>query len=138
MVLVFMRFTLLAECAGIGIEAAEYPQNVLILHAKLSQLCAQRGGIGRFFRAIAAITATIVGWADGAAPGVRDGAQTWDTSCNHHTNGATQLALYTDAVRRCVRLALVQVGADDLQQLMFVNGAAAQLEVHKDVVRDWC
>src|SRR5713101_9050577 len=98
MVLVFMRFALLTKLLGIGVEVPKHSQDVLILHAELTQLCAQRGGIGRFFRAIAAIAATIVGWADGAAPGVRDGAQTWDTSCNHHTNGATQLALYTDAV----------------------------------------
>src|SRR5258708_1985832 len=114
MVLVFMRFTLLAEGAGISVEAPECPQNVVIVHAELTQLCAQRSGIGCFFWAIAAIAATIIGWADGAAPGVSDGAETWDTPCNHHADGPAQLALYTDTVRGCVRLALVQVGADDL------------------------
>src|SRR6266699_975987 len=136
MVLVFMRFTLLAEFAGIGVETPEHPQNILVIHAKLTHLCAQRGGIGRFFRAIAAIAATRIGWADGAAPGVGDRTKAWDAPRDHHTDGAAQLALYTDAVRRRVRLALVQVGADDLEQLAFVNGAAAQLEVNKHVVGD--
>src|SRR6266849_2107278 len=114
MVLVFMRFTLLAECAGIGVEAPERPQNVPVVHAELTQLCAQRGGIRRFFRTVAAIAATRIGRTDGAAPGVRDGAKAWDAPRDHHADSPAQLALYTDAVRWRVRLALVQVGTDDL------------------------
>src|SRR6266487_2377660 len=114
MVLVFMRFTLLTEFSGIGVEAAERPQNILLVHAELTQLCTQRGGIGRFFRAVAAIAATRIGRADGAAPGMGDRAKAWDTTRDHHADGTAQLALDTDAVRRCIRLALVQVGADDL------------------------
>src|SRR5262245_53168907 len=107
MVLVFMRFTLLTKLFGRGVEAAEHPQNVLIFHAELSQLRAQRGSIGCFLWTITAIAATIIGRADGTTPSMRDGAQTWDTACDHYTDGAAKLALHTDAVRWCVRLALM-------------------------------
>src|SRR5215472_15156262 len=121
MVLVLMRFTLLTKLLRIGVEAAKRPQNVLVVHAELSQLCAQRGSIGCFFWAVAAIAAARISWADGAAPCVGHRAKAWHTPRDHHTDGAAQLALYTDAVRRRIRLALVQISADDLEQLLFVN-----------------
>ena len=48
---------------------------------------------------------------------------------DHHADVAAALALDADAVAGDLRLALVEVGADDLQQLALVGRAAVELEV---------
>src|SRR5208283_1808854 len=54
----------------------------------------------------------------------------------HHADRAALFALQADAVWRGVRLASIQKSAEDLDQLIFVDGAAPQLEINKHVVRD--
>jgi hypothetical protein len=55
---------------------------------------------------------------------------------DHHAHVAAALALHADAVARDRRAALVEVGADDLQQLALVGRTAIELEIDRDVIGD--
>ena len=110
----FMRFALPAERVGVGVEAAEGAQETLFAHSEFAaHPRTERAGVRSFHRTIAAVAAAVVGGADRAAAGVSDRPQAWRAVRDHHADRAAQFALDADAVRRSVRLAVVEKGADD-------------------------
>src|SRR5579885_385492 len=132
----FMRLALLPKWPGIGIEGPIGAQQILLGHSKLLPARAQRNGIGRLFRPITAITATVVGRADRATARVRNRTKTRNALRNHHANRAAQFTLHTHAVRRDSGLGLVQVGADHLEQLVLVDRAAVQFKIDRHMSGD--
>ena len=54
----------------------------------------------------------------------------------HHANGSAPLAFHAYAVGQNVRSAIAQERADDLDELMLVYRAAAQLEIDAHVLGD--
>src|SRR5579864_5329284 len=82
----------LSEWPGSGVETAEHTDYLLLARAEVLPLVAQRGRIGRFFGAKAAVAAARVGRADRAAARMRDGAEAGDVLCNHHAHRPAQLA----------------------------------------------
>src|ERR1700693_2488955 len=98
MVLLFMSFTLLAKCLGIGIESTERAHQILLASAKLAPAGAQRDGIRRLFRTEAAVAAARIGRADSTASSVGYRSQARYTPRHHHTDGAALFALHTDTM----------------------------------------
>src|SRR5579863_1516122 len=129
-----MALTLLAKRRCVGVEAAKDAHDILAGRAQLLPALAQRGGVGCLFGAVAAVAASPIRGADGAAPGMRHRTEAGRSPRHHHADGAAQLALHAHTVRRRIWLAPVQVGADDFYELAFIDGTAAQLKVNRDVV----
>ena len=55
---------------------------------------------------------------------------------DHHADEAATLAVEADTVRRRVWLSSVEKGADDLDELLLIDRAAAQLEIDANVIGD--
>src|SRR5947209_13367482 len=125
-----MGFALLTECLGKRVETAKRAHDVRIFYAELTPSGTQCNRIRGLFWSIATVAATMIGRTNSSATSMSDRAKTWSTMCHHHTDSSLQLALDADAVRWRVRLATMQIGTDDLDELMFVDGAAIQLEVN--------
>ena len=88
---------------------------------------------GRLHRPEAAVAAAVVGGAERAAAGVGDRTEAGGAVGDHDADVAAPLALDADAVRGDRRAAVLQEGADHLEQLALVDRAALQLEVDRDV-----
>jgi len=129
-----MSFTGLGEGGVRGVEGSEYPVHFGVRHAELAELVRQGGDVRGGYRAEAAVAAAAEGGADGAAAGLGDRSQAGDAAGHHDARGAAQLAVVADAVPGDPRLAARQQRGDQLEQLAFVDRAAAQLEVDRDVV----
>src|SRR5579884_873608 len=82
------------------------------------------------------VEAAVVCGADGATAGVRYRSKTRRSVGHHHADGPSQFALNANAVRRRVGLATVQKGADDFQKLAFIDWAAAQFKIDRNVFAD--
>src|SRR5208337_4402825 len=135
MVLLFMGFALPAELRGVGVEFTEGLHQTRFGDPKtLTEPGSQGGGVGRLLGAIAAVAAPVVGGAQGPAAAVGYRPQTWSAQ-DHDADVAPSLALQADAVGRQPRGAAAEIGADHLQELSFVDGAAVDLVVHLDMGR---
>src|SRR5262249_39551579 len=130
---VFMRFALLAECRGPCVEGTVDLYQVQFPNAQAAEPLAQRNRVRRLLRPVATVTAAIVCRAKRAAAGVSDRAETRRAVRDHHAHVSAQLAFEADAVRRRVRLALVEEGADDFDELALVDRASLQLEIDFNV-----
>src|SRR5579883_2953524 len=123
-----MGLTLVSEGRRIGVEATEHPYDAVLRHAEMAPPRAQLRSVGRLLGPETAVAAPVVGRADGAASRVRHGPEARRPVRDHDADGSTPLAFHADAVRRRVRRAPVEKGADDLKELMLVDGAAVQIE----------
>ena len=56
--------------------------------------------------------------------------------CHHHTNGTVPFALHTDAVRRNVGFAMIEIRAHHFHQQIFIDRASAELEIDEDMIGD--
>src|SRR5215470_17888233 len=93
-----MRFGLLTERGGVGVERAEHPGQVGMVYAQPLPPGRQRGGVGCLHRPEAAVASACVGRAQRAAPGVRHGAKAGRAVCDHHAGDPGPLALDAYAV----------------------------------------
>src|SRR5262245_8207422 len=133
-----MRFTLPAEGRGPCVEVAVDLYQVQLPDTHAAEPRAQRNRVRRLLRPVAAVTAAIICWAKRAAAGVSHGAETGRAVRDQHAHVSAQLAFHADAVGRRVRLALIEEGADYLDELALVDRASLQLEIHFDVRRNRC
>src|SRR5581483_5593509 len=129
-----MGLTLLSECLAVSVEAPEGSHDVLLPDAKLRPRRTEGCGVGRFFGTEAAVAATMIGRAERAAAGVRHGAKTGRSVRHHDAGRPASLALSAYTVRGRIRFAPIQVCAENLDKLVLIDRAAAQLEIHEDVV----
>src|SRR5271167_63812 len=136
MVLLFMRLALFAERLSVGVEPSEDAHQVAIAHTHFLPPRAECRSVGRFFRPETSVAAARVRRAERAATHLGHRAEARRAMRYHHADRAALFALHADAVWRGVRLASIQKSAEDLDQLIFVDGAAPQLEINKHVVRD--
>ena len=118
------------------VEGAVEADEVDLLGAQPPEPAGQRGGVGRLHRPVAAVAAAVVGGAERPAAGVGDRSEAGRAVGDHDAHVAAALALDAHAARRDGRPALVEEGADHLEELALVDRAAVQLEVHVHVVRD--
>src|SRR5262245_26799356 len=133
-----MRFTLPAEGRGPCVEVAVDLYQVQLPDAQAAEPRAQRNSVRRLLRPVAAVTAAIICRAKRAAAGVSHRPETGRPVRDQHADVSAQLAFHADAVRRSVRLALVEEGADYFDELALVDRASLQLEIHFDVRRNRC
>src|SRR5512132_1078391 len=131
-----MAFALPPERLGVGVEGAEGALDLLVVHAEALQPAGERAGVRGLLGAEAAVAAAVVGGAQRAAAGVGDRPQAGRAVGDHHADVAGQLALHADAVPGHPWPAPLQERGDHLEELAAVDGAAAQLEVDRDVVAD--
>ena len=87
-------------------------------------------------RAEAGVTATIKSRAKGTTSCLRDRPQAGYAMCHSNAYGTTQLAFHADAVRRQTRLTARHQCANDLNQLMPIDGAPAEFIFDFDMVSD--
>src|SRR5919198_4163454 len=118
------------ERSRAGVERAVEAHDVALRQAVPRQPGAQRTGVGLLHRAEAAVAAAVVARAQRPTAGVRHRAHARRAVGDHDADVAAPLALHADAVRGDLRLALVEVGADDLQELALVGRAAVEFEVN--------
>src|SRR5712692_9489533 len=120
-----MRVSFLAECFGVGVEGAEHPPQVPIIHAQSLPLFAESARVRRFHWPEAAVTAALIGRADRAAARLRHRAEAGYSFGDHHARRAPPLAFQADAVFRRIGSPVIQQRADDLDKLVLVDRAAA-------------
>src|SRR5436309_14342682 len=97
----FMSFAFFAKGISICVEAAEGTHDVRLAHTEPAIEPSGEGcGVRCLLRAVAAVSAPVVGRAYRAAARVRDWSKTWRSMGYHYANGPTQLALDAYAVRR--------------------------------------
>ena len=129
--------TRLLEGFQVSVEEAEHAFHFA---GTVAQLCgeptAQRGDVRLLHRSETAVTGAAAGRTQRAAAGLRDRAQTGLAAADQHARHAPPLALDAQAVRGDVRLPAGQQRRNQLQQLVLVHRAAAQLEVDEHVGRD--
>src|SRR6266540_3203355 len=128
------RLALGAERRRAGVEGAVQSHDVALGQPVTRHPRRERPRVGLLHWAEAAVAAAVVARAQRAAAGVGHRAQARRAVGDHHADVAAALALDADTVAGDLRLALVEVGADDLQQLALVGRAAVELEVDRDVV----
>src|SRR5262249_31090537 len=134
--LVFMRFTLPSKRFGVSIETAEGPHQVWFSDTEANPTGGERPRVRRLHRAEAPVATPVISGAEGTATGVGHGPQAGRAARHHHTHRPMPLALDADAVCGSVRFAPIQEGAQHFDELIFVDRAAVQFEVHADVVHD--
>src|SRR6516162_10835991 len=117
-----MRFGLLAERGGVGVERAEHPGQVGMVDAEPLPPGRQRGGVGCLHRPEAAVAAACVRRAQRAAPGVRHRAEAGRAVRDHHAGDPGALALDAHAVPADVRPAAVQERRHHVEELPAING----------------
>jgi len=132
-----MRLAFFAKGVGVCVEAAKSAHDVRLAHTKPSaKTRSDRCSVRRLLWAVTAVTPAVVSRANRAAARVRYRTETGRSMCDHHANGPAQLALDADAVRRCVRPAVMQEGANDFYELTLIDWATAQLEINEDMISD--
>src|ERR1019366_3921981 len=136
MVLRTIALALLAEGRRARVKGPIDTGEVTLAHAKLTQLGAQSGRVGALHRAITTIATAVVGWADGAASGVRDRSPAGRTGGDGHADVSPQLALDANAVSGRHGPAADEESGNHLDQLSFVDRTAAQLEIHRHMLGD--
>src|SRR5262245_14365575 len=109
-----MRFTLPAKRLGPRIESAVGECQFFFLHPQATEPRAQRNRVRRLLRPVAAVAAAVICRAKGATTGVSHWAETGRAVRDQHAHVSAPLAFHADAVRRSVRLTLVEECADDL------------------------
>src|SRR6516225_2967297 len=113
---------------------ARYSVTIVLAAIRLLERAARlRGRARRLGWAEAAEAATVVRGAQRAAARVRDGAEARRAVRDEHADAAQPLALGADALGRDLGPPAVQQRVQHLQQLLLVDGAAAQLVVDRDV-----
>src|SRR5262245_8799818 len=115
-----MRFTLPAEGRGPCVEGAVNLYQVQLSNTQAAEPRAQRNRVRRLLRPVATVTAAIICRAKRAAAGVSHRAETGRAVRDRHANVSAQLAFHADAVGRRVRLAFVEEGVDDFDELALV------------------
>src|SRR5262249_8485519 len=133
-----MRFALPAKWLGPRIESAVGERQLLLFYAQAAEPRAQRNRVRRLLRPVTAVTVAGICRAKRAATRVSHRAETGRAVRDQHAHVSAPLAFHADAVRRRVRLALIEERADDLNELTLVDRASLQLEIHFDVRRDRC
>src|SRR5215471_13777019 len=106
--------------------------------AELQKPVCQRLGVRIFLRTKASVTTSCIGWAKHAATCVRDRPHTGNAAGNHHTNNSLPLAVQAYAVRRNRRRPAVEESIDHLDELILVDGTAAQLKIDLHMRRNGC
>src|SRR4051812_30794669 len=122
----------LAERLRRRVEGAEEALDLALVQPLRAEERQQRPRVGGLLRPEATETAAGEGGAESAAACVRDRAEAGRPMGDAHADEAARLALRADARRRDLRLASVQERRHDLEELVLVHRAAAQLEVDGD------
>src|SRR5262249_52207279 len=136
---VLMGLALTAEGLSGGIEAAKSAHEVGLGDSQTAvPPGAERRRVRCLLGAKAAVAAAVVGWADSPTPRLRYRAKTGRAACHHDAHCAAPLAFEAHAVGWSVRLASVQKGTDDLEELLFVDRTTAQFKIHAHMVRNRC
>src|SRR5665647_147984 len=129
-------FTLAAERLGAGVEGAEDPEHLGLVHAKDAEAVRQRVRVWGVLRAETAVAASRECRAQGTASGQRDRPQTWGPVSDRHAERPATLALNTHAVCRNAWTAVLDERGENLQELRGVDRAAVQLIVDGHVRGD--
>src|ERR1035441_884517 len=125
-----------ASMPGPGIEATEGACDLRVVLAQNAQLIAERLRIGALHGAVAAVTSPVKARAQRAATRLGNRSQAGDALRHRNADVALAFALHADAVRRDIRFAPGQRGRNQLDQLVLVDGAAAQFEIHRHMFGD--
>src|SRR5512133_1612441 len=129
-----VRLALGPERRRAGVERAIQAHDVALGQVVTGQPAPERARIGLLHRPETAVAAAVVARAQRTAAGVRHRAQARRAVSDHHADVAAALALDAHAVTGDLGPALVQIGADDLEQLALVGRAAVELEVDGHVL----
>src|SRR3989338_8566373 len=120
-----MAFALLAEGIGIGVKTPEGPhQFSRALPALVLEPRAQRGGVGRFLGAETSVTAAVKRRTDRATAGLRYRPQAHGSLRDRHADRPAELAFHANAVLGDVGFSPPQQGADQFDELIFVDRTA--------------
>src|SRR5262249_37936610 len=117
-------------------EVPEDPHDVVVVGAQSPEPVCQRFRIRVLFRAEATVTAAGVRGAENPATGMGNRTHTWDAPSHHHANHAFALAVQTYAVWRNRRGTAVNECVDNIDELIFVDRAAAQFEIDPHMCRN--
>src|ERR1022692_1208173 len=131
MVLLFMRFALPAQGFGIGVETAVGPHQVPLADAQSTPPRTERRGVGGFLGPKASVTSACVSRTQRPASRLCHRPHAGGSTRHHHAHRAALLALDTYGMRRRVGLTSIEVSAKHLDQLVLVDRATPQLEIHK-------
>src|SRR5665811_269415 len=129
-------FTLAAERLGAGVEGAEDPEHLGLVHAENAEAVRQRVRVRGVLRAEAAVATSRECRAEGATSGQRDRPETGRPVSDRDAERSATLALDTHAVCRNARAAALDERGQNLQELFGVDRAAVQLIVDGHVCSD--
>src|SRR5271167_3777273 len=133
-----MQFALSTERLGVGVEAAKRAHEFTVADTHLLPPLAECRSVWSFLRPKASEAGARVGRTQRSTARLSNRSQARHTLRDHHAYRSSLLAFDANRVWRRIGLASVQVCAEDFHQLVLVDRAATQLEIHKDVVGDGC